>query len=70
MKSLLNAKLSVISFAPASFLTATSQKPSNLLIEQIKISLKIGIIPIIYDDIILDEKQGCCIFSGEKLWTF
>ena len=66
MKSLLNAKLSVISFAPASFLTATSQKPSNLLIEQIKISLKIGIIPIIYGDIILDEKQGCCIFSGEK----
>ena len=28
-------------------------------------ALKRGIVPIVFGDIILDEKLGCCIFSGE-----
>lgn len=66
IKSFLRANLPVISFAPASFMTAIRQNLDKLLVKQINTSLKIGIIPVIYGDIILDEKQGCCIFSGEK----
>lgn len=67
MQSFLKAKLPVISFAPASFITASNQNLDSVLTKQIKTSLKIGIIPIIYGDVILDDKQGCCIFSGEKI---
>jgi isopentenyl phosphate kinase len=66
VQSFLKAELPVVSFAPASFMTAFSQKLDKFLIKQIEISLKIGIVPVIYGDIILDTKQGCCIFSGEK----
>lgn len=66
MGEFLKAKLPVISFAPASFMTASNQNLDRVLIKQIETSLKIGIIPVIYGDVILDDKQGCCIFSGEK----
>lgn len=66
MQAFLKIKLPVISFAPASFLTAASQKLDQFLIKQIEIALRIGVIPVIYGDIILDEDMGCCIFSGER----
>lgn len=66
MQAFLKAQLPVVSFAPASFLTATGQNLDKLLVEQINIALKIGVVPVIYGDVILDKKQGCCIFSGEK----
>lgn len=66
MQSFLRANLPVISFSPASFMTASGQKLDKFLTDQIILGLKIGIIPVIYGDVILDNKQGCCIFSGEK----
>ncbi len=66
VQSFLKVKLPVMSFAPASFMTASGQELDEFLIKQIEISFNIGIIPVIYGDIILDTKQGCCIFSGEK----
>lgn len=61
----LKAKLPVVSFAPASFITVKEQKLDQILIDQIKNSLKIGIIPLVYGDIVMDSKRGFCIFSGE-----
>ncbi len=61
----LKAKIPVVSFAPASFITAKDQKLDKILTSQIKNSLKIGSIPIIYGDIVMDSQQGFCIFSGE-----
>lgn len=66
IKSFLDAELSVISFAPVSFITASNQKLNKILVNQIIMCLKIGVIPVIYGDVILDDKQGFCIFSGEK----
>lgn len=65
MDEFLKAKLPVVSFAPASFITAKDQKLDQILTSHIKNNLKIGSIPIIYGDVVMDSKQGFCIFSGE-----
>lgn len=61
----LKAKLPVVSFAPASFLVAKDKKLNKVFVRQIETSLKIGIIPVVYGDIVLDINRGFCIFSGE-----
>jgi isopentenyl phosphate kinase len=67
IENFLSVGLPVISFAPASFITAKNQKPVNFFFEPIKQALSLNLIPIIYGDVILDLKKGCCIFSSEKI---
>lgn len=57
----LKLKIPVISFAPLSF-----NYGKNILIKHIEKALKIGNIPVIYGDVIMNEKQGFEIYSGEK----
>lgn len=57
----LKAGLSVASFAPLSFIY-----DSKVLFENIEKALEIGIMPVIYGDVIMDSKTGFCIYSGEK----
>jgi isopentenyl phosphate kinase len=58
---LLKLRLKVASFAPMSFIYE-----EKLITEHIKKALSIGIIPVIYGDVIMDEKKGFHINSGEK----
>jgi len=66
VKNFLRIGLPVFSLSPASFLTAEDQKPHKVFLDPIFELLHRGLIPIIYGDVILDAKSGCCIFSSEK----
>lgn len=67
IKNFLKIGLPVFSLAPASFLTAKNQKLNEVFLFPFLELLKRGLIPVIYGDVILDLKRGCCIFSAEKI---
>lgn len=61
----LKNELNCLSFVPSSFSLAQNKKLKAIFIEPIVAALNLGIIPVVFGDIILDEENGCCIFSGE-----
>lgn len=61
IKEFLKLKVPVASFAPLSFIYN-----SKTIFEHIKKALDIGIVPVIYGDVIMNQKQGFEIYSGEK----
>lgn len=64
-KIFLKNRLNCLSFVPSSFSFAKNKKLKAIFIESIIKALNLGIMPIVFGDIIMDEKLGCCIFSGE-----
>lgn len=65
IKEFLQAGLNVISFSPVSFTYATVKPKGQLLLSPIRKTLQLGFIPVVYGDVIMDEKKGYTIFSGE-----
>lgn len=66
MQTLLDAKIESISFSPSSFITASNQNVDRLFAEPIVLAMNIGLLPVVYGDVILDKTRGCSIFSAEK----
>ena len=64
VKELLGVSLPVVSFAPLSF--SFNAVSAFQFIRPITRALEIGLIPVVYGDVVMDKKQGFCIFSGEK----
>lgn len=67
VSSLLKFNLPVFSFAPASFIIAENGKIQDFFINSVKTALDLGLIPVMYGDMILDKKLGCIAFSSEAL---
>jgi isopentenyl phosphate kinase len=67
IKNFLEIGLPIFSFSPASFLISDTKVCGKSYFDPIKIALQIGIIPVVYGDVILDKKTGCTIFSTEKI---
>jgi isopentenyl phosphate kinase len=67
IKNFLSLGLPVFSFSPASFLISDAKVYSKSYLDPVKKALQIGIIPVVYGDVILDKKVGCTIFSTEKI---
>jgi len=67
VRECLNQDLPVVSFSPLSFIYSKDGKPLIVLTSQIEKALKIGLLPVIYGDVIMDEATGFCIYSGEKI---
>ena len=66
MKEFLKAGLSATSFSPLSFLYAKKNRMHKVMLNHIKKCFDIGVIPIIYGNVVMDETRGFCIFSAEK----
>jgi isopentenyl phosphate kinase len=64
-KIFLENKINCLSFFPSSFSLARNKNLESIFVGPIITALKHDIIPIVFGDIILDAKLGCCIFSGE-----
>jgi isopentenyl phosphate kinase len=62
----LKEKLPAVSFSPLSYLYTSNQKLKSKILTPITKALEIGLIPVIYGDVIMDETMGFCIYSGEK----
>ena len=67
ISNLIKVGLPVVSFAPSSFITAKNQRLRSIDIKPITKALDIGIVPVVFGDVVMDEKQGFCIFSTEKV---
>jgi len=64
-KIFLENKIPCLSFVPSSFSFAKNKKLKAIFAEPIVEALRLGIVPSVFGDIIMDENLGCCIFSGE-----
>jgi len=67
MDNLLKVGLKAVSFSPFSFIYTKDEKKESFLVKPIKKALEIGLIPVIYGDVIMDQTKGFCIYSGEKI---
>lgn len=65
IKNFLSLGLPVFSFSPASFLISDAKIYSKSYLDPMKLALQIGVIPVVYGDVIVDKKIGCNIFSTE-----
>jgi len=67
VRQLLNNGVKAISANPSSMIIAKNGKIKEFFIEPIIELLKLNIIPVLYGDIICDEKFGAKIFSTEQI---
>jgi len=67
VKHLRGAGLPIVAFAPGSFIIADKQKEKRFFLEPIKEALKMGVVPLVYGDVVFDQSQGFGIFSTEKV---
>lgn len=66
MDSLVSKGIKAITFSPLSFIYSTNEEEKESITINIKKALEIGLTPVVYGDVIMDEKMGFCIYSGEK----
>lgn len=65
-KIFLEESLPVLSFVPSSFTLSEDKNLIKIFSEPIIEALKIDALPLVFGDVVLDKKLGCCIYSGEK----
>lgn len=65
VKNLIRVGLPVKSFAPASFLMAKEGRLEKGFFDPVKRALTIGVIPVIFGDVVMDMGMGFSIFSAE-----
>jgi len=69
IKNFLSQDLPVITFSPSSFLISDAQVCSKSYLEPLKKALEIGMIPVVYGDLVMDVKTGFTIFSTEIIFS-
>lgn len=67
MQRLLLAQEPVVSLPPAAILTSNDGMMASIFTEPVVNFLNAGLLPVIYGDVISDEKKGFTIFSGEQV---
>lgn len=68
IKKFVEKKIPAFPFSPGSYIFSDSKVYSKSYIDPIKNALKIGLMPVVYGDVILDRKIGFTIFSTEKVF--
>lgn len=66
-KVFLNKGINCLSFVPSSFIFAQAKSLKSIFVEPIIKAVEMGIVPVVFGDVILDDKYGCCIYSGEEV---
>lgn len=67
VKKLLDLGLNPLSFSPRSFILSKNNQVESVYIDPILEALKNKQIPIVFGDQLLDQDQGCTIYSTEKV---
>ncbi len=67
MQALFDAQVQAVSVSPLSMMTAKNFELNELFTNPIEHILKLGLLPVVYGDQILDSEVGCAIFSTEKV---
>jgi isopentenyl phosphate kinase len=56
------------SLAPSSFVTAREGRPVSLRAEPIELALEMGLLPVVFGDVVLDRSWGASICSTETVF--
>ena len=67
IKKLLEKGVNAVSASPLSSMVAKGQKLKKIFTAPIEQLLEKNLLPVVYGDVILDQEQGCTIFSTEKV---
>lgn len=55
------------SLAPGSFLVADRGEPTEVFLEPLQGALALGLLPVVYGDVVIDRRQGVAICSTEAV---
>ena len=67
--ALVEAGARPFSFAPSSFLRADGGRVVSRFVEPIFAALDRGLLPVVYGDVVLDDRRGAIIVSTEELFV-
>lgn len=70
VNSLLGAGVNACSIHPSAGAIARESKIEHWDLKPIKKILDLGLVPCVYGDVAIDEKQGMCILSTEEIFSF
>ncbi len=56
-------------FAPSSGLISVAGEPADLHLEPLRRALDLGLLPVVYGDVVMDRERGCSICSTEALFA-
>ncbi len=62
------AGVSVFSLAPSSLMTAAGGRPSSVRLEPLELALQLGLMPVVFGDVVLDRRWGACVCSTEQVF--
>jgi isopentenyl phosphate kinase len=67
VRKLLEKNVNAVSVSPLSIMIAESHKLKSICTDSVEEILKLGLLPVLYGDQIMDIKVGCTIFSTERV---
>jgi isopentenyl phosphate kinase len=70
VKELIKAGEKAISVQPSAFIFCSKRKIKSFFLDPIKNYLKNDLVPVVFGDVISDEKFGCTILSTEEIFKF
>ncbi len=68
--ALLEADVNAVSLQPSCSAIARGSRIRSWDMKPVEMLLELGMVPVPYGDVGLDEKQGCCILSTEEVISF
>lgn len=68
LEALDEAGLCPFSLPPSAWLTAKAGRPAHVELEPVTRCLELGLVPVIYGDIVMDREWGACVASTEKVF--
>jgi isopentenyl phosphate kinase len=67
MEALLKAGVQAVAVSPLSMMTAANFNLGHIFTDSVEQLLKLGLLPVVHGDQVLDSEVGCTIFSTEKV---
>ncbi len=69
-QELINVGENAISLSPSSFMVTKNRRPGVAFLKPLLKVLEFDMLPVIYGDVVFDEKLGCSILSTELILNF
>lgn len=70
IQQLVKVKLPVVTFPVHTFVTQSAGQLENMNLKEIASSLENNQIPVLFGDMVLDDKWGCSVLSGDRIVTY
>lgn len=67
MQALISRNIPAVEVHPSSFVVTKADRIHNMELKPLKKMLKMGFVPVLYGDAVLDSKKGFTILSGDQL---